>query len=87
MALSTISKNVKILPKWKDDRLSKFWQMLELDKLPEDKGLAEIGTVAIDFKIKAKETITIPFFITWYFPNFEKYWGASSDCCGTSSDT
>ncbi|MEK6645583.1 MAG: GH116 family glycosyl hydrolase [Candidatus Firestonebacteria bacterium] len=85
IALSTISKNVKILPKWKDDRLSKFWQMLELDKLPEDKGLTEIGTVAIDFKIKANEIITIPFFLTWYFPNFEKYWGASSDCCGTSS--
>ena len=79
IVLATPCKNTKVLTRWKDDRLAKFWDIVESDKFPAYEGLSDIGTIAVDFKIKSEDVITVPFLITWYFPNFKHYWYGCKD--------
>lgn len=80
MALTTTWPKTKIWPSWEEDSLNKFWEAVSAEKFPpEGEGGMEIGTVAAGFEIKPGETVSIPFFITWYFPIFEHYWCGCKD--------
>ncbi|MFH0797155.1 MAG: GH116 family glycosyl-hydrolase [Candidatus Omnitrophota bacterium] len=84
MALTTTWEKTKVWPSWKENSLNKFWEAIaeEADFPQESKSEAEIGTIAADFEIGPGETISIPFFIAWYFPIFEHYWdGCKADKC------
>lgn len=88
MALATPWPEADVCPRWKDDSLLKFWEMVtEGDALPKD-GKGEAGTVAARFALAPGATVTIPFYITWHFPNFEWYLGPDCACNGAcTADT
>ncbi len=80
MALATCWPDADVCPRWKTDQLLKFWDMVTGDDQLPQNGKGYVGTVAARFSLKPGETAVIPFFLTWYFPNFEWYPGA--DCAG-----
>ncbi|MHB0877654.1 MAG: GH116 family glycosyl-hydrolase [Anaerolineae bacterium] len=51
---------------------------------PSEDGSSDVGTLGLRARLQPGETVTLPFFVTWHFPNFVKYWGVhrmSQDCC------
>ena len=48
---------------------------------PSDDGQRDAGAVGARVTLKPGETRRITFYLTWYFPNFEKYWHNGSGCC------
>ncbi|MHB9022778.1 MAG: GH116 family glycosyl-hydrolase [Armatimonadota bacterium] len=42
----------------------------------------DIGSLGLLATVNPGETLTLPVFISWSFPTFEKYWGS---CCGNST--
>jgi uncharacterized protein (DUF608 family) len=42
---------------------------------PSDEGQSDAGAVGVKLKLAPGESKTATFYITWHFPNFEKYWG------------
>jgi len=74
------------------DMMHDFWDHFsETGALPErfygpsEKGKSDVGTLGLRAKLQPGEEIVLPFFITWYFPTFEKYWGIHGEgqcCCG-----
>lgn len=80
MALATSWKNADVCPRWKDNNLLKFWDMVtEGDALPKE-GLGDIGTVAARFTLAPGETAVIPFYLAWYFPNVDWRCHFGPDC-------
>jgi len=52
---------------------------------PSDEGKSDVATLGLRATLAPGETVTLPFFVTWYFPNFVKYWDAhrmdGAACC------
>ena len=52
---------------------------------PSDDGQADVGTLGLRARVEPGQTLTLPFFISWHFPNFVKYWGIhrmpGQGCC------
>ena len=48
---------------------------------PSAEGQSDVGTLGLRALLEPGESAILPFFITWYFPNFVKYWGQGSGCC------
>ncbi|HEY3417849.1 MAG TPA: GH116 family glycosyl-hydrolase [Armatimonadota bacterium] len=44
----------------------------------------DVGSLGLVATVYAGETVTLPMFISWSFPNYEKSWGK---CCGTGPST
>ena len=86
MVLATDAKHADVCPRWKDEQLLKFWEMMtEMDALPAGGKDAPIGTVGVPFSLAAGAGATVTFVIAWYFPNFEWFYGpdvCDGDGCG-----
>ena len=42
---------------------------------PSSEGASDVATLGLRARVAPGETVTLPFFVSWYFPNFVKYWG------------
>ncbi|MBM3212545.1 hypothetical protein FJZ33_10005, partial [Candidatus Poribacteria bacterium] len=68
------------------DSLHKFWDQVSLEgQLKENREPAEaedrwtdVGSIGLKVSLNPGESLTLPVMITWYIPNFEKYWGAKA---------
>lgn len=53
---------------------------------PSADGSSDVGTLGLRVRLAPGESATLPFFVTWHFPNFVKYWGVhrmdQGCCCG-----
>jgi len=83
MALTTPDKNISYIRYWKQaqwftpqytiwNTFKQTGKVIETKKKPRNK--AEAGAIAISKTITPGDTKTYTFYITWYFPNFVKYW-------------
>jgi len=81
IALSTPSDDSWVWPNWHDARILKFWEAVAwADKWPPaKKGGADTGTLGVDLELKPGASATLPFIISWSFPNFE-HWHRCEDC-------
>ena len=53
---------------------------------PLGRGQSDVGTLGLCATVAPGETVMLPFFITWHFPNFVKYWRATAaPSCGVTS--
>ncbi|MGQ9554794.1 MAG: GH116 family glycosyl hydrolase, partial [Anaerolineae bacterium] len=51
---------------------------------PSEEGKSDVGSLGLRARIEPGQSVTLPFFITWHFPNFVKYWGVhrlGDACC------
>jgi uncharacterized protein (DUF608 family) len=69
-----------VWPRWPDDRILKFWETVAwTDKIPTlTQGGADTGTVFVTVEIPRGSTVTVPFYLTWHFPNFQHWQSPSS---------
>ncbi|MHB1295492.1 MAG: GH116 family glycosyl-hydrolase [Anaerolineae bacterium] len=85
MALTTTWPEVYCQTHWLQagwfDMMHDFWDHLSATgTLPERSfgpsvdGTTDIGTLGLRATLAPGESATLPFFITWHFPNFQKYW-------------
>jgi len=76
LALATNWSEAAVWPRWKDSRLSKFWEAMALsDEFPlVERGESDTGTVAVDFTVKPQDKVAVTFILAWHFPTFEHYW-------------
>lgn len=49
---------------------------------PSDDGQSDAGAVGVPVVLKPGESRRVTFYISWHFPNFEKYWGEDGCGCG-----
>jgi len=87
LALTAIWPDMAVQTRWPGegwfDSLHMFWdQVSEHGVLNEnsetveaDDGRTDVGSIGLKVKLEPGETVTLPVMITWYMPNFEKYWG------------
>jgi len=63
----------------------KLWEAIaEMDSLPsEEPAAAGTGTIAAKFRVAAGDSVTMPWLITWHFPNYE-HWKKGQCDCGSS---
>ena len=73
LALTTPVKGASVWPRWKDTRISRFWEAIaDGDKFPpKGRGYTDTGTLCVSIDVPAGKTVTVPFFISWHFPNYE----------------
>jgi non-lysosomal glucosylceramidase len=90
MALLTPNKNVSFTSYWKQvpwftphgDIWNYFKQhgcMVERNTKTINQGSPDAGVVCIEEDLDPNKEKTFTFYITWYFPNFEKYWGGGRE--------
>ncbi len=93
MALLTPERKVTVLKYWKRapwfTPMHDFWDTFfadgrfqDRDYPPSDDKTTDAGALGIVARLKPGETRTVTFYLTWYFPNFEKYWG-DAPCCAS----
>ena len=70
------------------DMMHDFWDHFSQDgTLPERRydaspeGMTDVGTLGAQLTLAPGESAVVPFFITWYLPNFQKYWGDIACAC------
>jgi non-lysosomal glucosylceramidase len=93
LALTTTWKDVDHQTCWFRggwyDALHKFWDEFSATGTlqertyvsPSPDGQGDVGSLVLKAEIGPGETVTLPFCITWHFPNFLKYWGDASCAC------
>jgi len=66
------------------DSFQDFWEDFSADGIftersygPSEEGQSDTGSVGARIKLLPGESVTIPFYISWYFPTFVKYWVGS----------
>ena len=73
------------------DAMHDFWDHFSADgTLPEREyppsadGSSDVGSLGLRAHLEPGDSTILPFFISWHFPNFVKYWGSGGDscCCG-----
>jgi non-lysosomal glucosylceramidase len=85
MGLFTPNKNVTAMTYWLREPwftpMHDFWDNFsatgkfpDRDYGPSDDGNTDAGSLGVRLKLQPGQTRTATFYITWYFPNFEKYW-------------
>jgi len=83
MALVTAGKDITYCLRWSGwNIVQNFWNELkDKDRLCEEpralaspEGETDIATLGLILKLAPKEKYKIPFILSWYFPNFVKYW-------------
>ncbi|HIJ72762.1 MAG TPA: hypothetical protein HPP83_01555 [Candidatus Hydrogenedentes bacterium] len=100
MALLTPDKPVTFMKYWLRDRWfaepqHELWDKFSATGLlpdhdygPSTEGVTTPGALGIRVTLKPGEAKTVTFYLTWYFPNFEKYWASASEiqaCCTTAN--
>jgi len=90
MSLATTWKDLNVQTCWLRsgwfDTLHKFWDEASLHgELTENRetvqagdNATDVGSIGLKVKLEPGECVTLPVMITWYMPNFEKYWGEKS---------
>jgi uncharacterized protein (DUF608 family) len=91
MALATPEKNVTVMRYWSRepwftpkhelwDTFSATGRLPEHDYDPSPDGQGAAGALGVRLRLAPHAVKTVRFYITWHFPNFEKYWHQSGDC-------
>ncbi len=77
IALATTCPDSSVWVRWKDARLSKFWEAIVLSEgfPPTNIEGSNTGTVAANIVIKPHAKASVVFILAWHFPNYERYWG------------
>lgn len=87
MTLTTTWRELNVQTHWLRggwfDSLHSFWDQVSLegqleenrDPAEADDGRTDVGSIGLKIKLQPGEKVTLPVMITWYIPNFEKYWG------------
>ena len=52
------------------------------DEVPSDDRRSDVGALVLHASIPAKGSVTLPFFLTWHFPNRENYWNGEKEVRG-----
>jgi len=73
------------------DPLHKFWDEFSTTGTlqertysdPSPDGRGDVGSIVLKAKIGPGEQVTLPVYLSWYFPTFVKYWGTAPCDCGT----
>jgi len=86
MALVTTGKDITYRLRWFGregrEKLENFWsEFKDKNRLPEEtklypspEGETDIATLGLILKLAPGEKYKAPFVLSWYFPNFVKYW-------------
>ncbi|MCD6518856.1 MAG: hypothetical protein J7M05_02900 [Anaerolineae bacterium] len=85
MALTTVWEDVFCQACWLRgpwfDALHDFWdtfskqgELPERNLGPSEEGQSDVGTLGLRATLQPGEEVVLPFYISWYFPNFIKYW-------------
>jgi non-lysosomal glucosylceramidase len=94
LALLTDAKNVTVMKYWSREGWftprHDFWDnfsasgiLPDHDYGPTPEGQSTAGALGVRVRLRPGQTKQIPFYFTWYFPNFEKYWHqADPAACG-----
>lgn len=97
IALLTPEKNVTYTTHWLRegwfgprhdfwDAFSTTGELARHEYGPSDEGQSDAGALGVKLNLKPGESRDVTFYLTWYFPNFEKYWHnpqpGSGGCCG-----
>jgi non-lysosomal glucosylceramidase len=73
------------------DAFHKFWDEFSSSgtlaersyDTPAPEGQGDVGSIVLKAAVEPGQTVVLPVYITWHFPNFVKYWGQPScDCQG-----
>ena len=87
MALSTTWQDVGYQSYWLRgpwyDSMHSFWdhfaasgELPAREYGPSDEGKSDVGSLWLRANIAPGESVTLPIFISWYMPNFCRYWDA-----------
>ncbi|HNT87690.1 MAG TPA: GH116 family glycosyl hydrolase, partial [Candidatus Hydrogenedentes bacterium] len=85
VALLTPEKNVTVMRYWSRkgwftpyhelwDAFSTTGRLPDHEYDPTEDGQTAAGALGIRVRLQPRAAKTVTFYITWYFPNFEKYW-------------
>ena len=95
MALTTTWEDVDRQTSWFRgawyDAFHKFWDDFSLTgtlpertyDTPSPKGQGDVGSIVLKAEVGPGETVTLPVYVSWHYPNFCKYWGEASCDCGS----
>ena len=83
MALGILGAKADVAPSLVDEHVAKIWEIISGEAAfpPEETGKMPTGLVGLDVRIPAGKSVTVTFAVTWYFPNFQQYWGVTQGCC------
>ena len=94
VSITTTHKNLFYLTHWERagwwDDIQHFWDEFRKSgeiESPKDNdtsadGRTDMGTLGLKFDLPPGEEITLPFIITWYFPNRINYWDPEKEVKG-----
>lgn len=82
LVLATPCPNAVVWPRWKEDRLAKWWEAVAWSEQfpPEGEGTSDNGTLAVCLTLNPGETATVPFYLAWHFPIFEHWNKPECNC-------
>lgn len=93
MALATPWPEVSAQAYWQRsgwfDAMQLFWDefstagtlQARVYDTPSAPGQRDAGALALHAEVPSGETVALPVYITWHFPNFLKYWGRAEATC------
>ena len=65
------------------DHFSREGTLPERTYGPSAEGQSDVGTLGLRATLQPGESAILPFYVTWYFPNFIMYWRPARQCaCG-----
>lgn len=94
IAIMTTEPNINIQTNWYRggwwDNAHLFWDDFSADGRLADRRArtispdhqTDIATLIVQLKLKPRETRTIPFYLTWHFPQRENYWNREAAVTG-----
>lgn len=94
LAIVTSESDVDIQTRWYRggwwDNAHIFWDdfsddgriQIVNDSQESEAGRSDVATVLVHFKLGPGEEKTVPFYLTWYFPNRENYWNREKEVKG-----
>ncbi|NPV48750.1 MAG: hypothetical protein HPY69_17560 [Armatimonadetes bacterium] len=80
LALATPAATAWVWPSWHDDRILKFWEAVTEKESwpPVRQGTGHSGTLGVEVELLPGQKATIPFILTWHFPNYP-HWSRTED--------
>ena len=95
MALMTPQKNVDVMTHWLRegwfaprhdlwDAFSATGRLPKHEYGPSDEEQSDAGALGVRVSLNPGESKRITFYLTWYFPTFEKYWHDVQPACDSS---
>jgi uncharacterized protein (DUF608 family) len=94
LAIVTSESDVDIQTRWYRggwwDNAHIFWDdfsddgriQIVNDSQESEAGRSDVATVLVHFELGPGEEKTVPFYLTWYFPNRENYWNREKEVKG-----